>query len=446
MSQFAQALKAHFNSLADEVFSGLESSEAAVFQLDAEDTQYVRFNAGRVRQNTAVEQMVVELQLQKDQRTIKRSWCLTGNAAADRATSLAELNRARADIDGLPIDTHQVEIANRGSSENDFEATAPSGSEMARAVMSSAEGLDLSGLLAAGPTIRANRNSRGQNHWFATQTFFVDYSLYDGQKAAKAVFSNRDWDLEAWKTNLADAKNQLSLLNRPLQDIKRGQYRTYLAPAAVSELAQMLGWGALSYSAYKHGRNPLRRLIDENHHLSPLLSLQENFALGLTPAFNSMGELSPQRLPLVTNGKLDTFLVSSRTAREYGVAGNGAVEGEHSRSLDIAPGKLEHHSVLKELGTGLYLSNLHYLNWSDMVTARVTGMTRYACFWVENGEIRGPIKDLRFDVSLYDILGDKLAAVTSFQELSPHTGTYQARALGGDRAPGFLIDGFNYTL
>ena len=29
-------------------------------------------------------------------------------------------------------------------------------------------------------------------------------------------------------------------------------------------------------------------------------------------------------------------------------------------------------------------------------------MTRYACFWVEGGEVVGPIKDMRWDESLYD--------------------------------------------
>ena len=102
--------------------------------------------------------------------------------------------------------------------------------------------------------------------------------------------------------------------------------------------------------------------------------------------------------------------------------------------------------ILKELGTGLYLSNLHYLNWSDLVSARVTGMTRYACFWVEDGEIVGPIKDLRWDESLYDALGSKLMALSSHAEIDAATGTYYQRSLGGSRTPGALVDGFTFTL
>ena len=80
------------------------------------------------------------------------------------------------------------------------------------------------------------------------------------------------------------------------------------------------------------------------------------------------------------------------------------------------------------------------------MTARVTGMTRYACLWVSKGEIAGPIQDLRFDESLYDALGSKLVALTDHAEIDPAIGTYVARDLGGKRAPGALIDQFTFTL
>ena len=52
--------------------------------------------------------------------------------------------------------------------------------------------------------------------------------------------------------------------------------------------------------------------------------------------------------------------------------------------------------------------NLHYLNWSDNIGGRITGMTRYACFWVENGEIKeaGNHKELIKQNKLYKKLYD----------------------------------------
>ena len=80
------------------------------------------------------------------------------------------------------------------------------------------------------------------------------------------------------------------------------------------------------------------------------------------------------------------------------------------------------------------------------MSARVTGMTRYACFWVEGGEIIGPINNLRWDESLYNALGPQLLALGSQAEISPEVGTYSKRSPGGSRAPGALIDAFQFTL
>jgi predicted Zn-dependent protease len=73
-------------------------------------------------------------------------------------------------------------------------------------------------------------------------------------------------------------------------------------------------------------------------------------------------------------------------------------------------------------------------------------MTRYACLWVENGVIQGPIKDMRFDVSLYDIWGEQLEALTQYRELCPLVGTYSKRDLGGLLLPGLLVKEFKMTL
>jgi predicted Zn-dependent protease len=73
-------------------------------------------------------------------------------------------------------------------------------------------------------------------------------------------------------------------------------------------------------------------------------------------------------------------------------------------------------------------------------------MTRFACLWVQDGEIVGPIKDLRWDESLFDALGSKLMALTRRTEIDPAVETYVERALGGSRTPGALIEDFTFTL
>ncbi|HQO66569.1 MAG TPA: metallopeptidase TldD-related protein, partial [Spirochaetales bacterium] len=180
--------------------------------------------------------------------------------------------------------------------------------------------------------------------------------------------------------------------------------------------------------------------------MSPRFGFSQDFSLGVEPAFNDDGELAPERLEIVSGGAIANTVVCSRTAKQYGVPANGAGEDESVRSISMDAGDLAESDALKAIGTGVYVSNFHYLNWSDVQAARVTGMTRFACLWVENGEIVGPIKDMRWDESLYNMLGAKLEAVTKERHLLVASETYERRQVGGSLLPGILVDGLSFTL
>ena len=208
----------------------------------------------------------------------------------------------------------------------------------------------------------------------------------------------------------------------------------------------MFSWNGISESSLRQGESCLDPLRSGEKSLSPLFHLQEDFRAGTTPRFNENGELSQETIALIEKGLLKNTLISSRTAKEYQLVANGAASSESLRAPRVLGGALAEADVLKALGTGLYLSNLHYLNWSDVKGARVTGMTRYSPLWVEEGVIVAPISDMRFDVSLYDCLGSHLEAVGCEERVFPSTNTYGHRDTGGVTCPGFLLQEFRLTL
>jgi predicted Zn-dependent protease len=73
-------------------------------------------------------------------------------------------------------------------------------------------------------------------------------------------------------------------------------------------------------------------------------------------------------------------------------------------------------------------------------------MTRFATFFVEGGKIVAPVDVLRFDDTIYRMLGTSLEALTAETELLQDTGTYRARALAGMRLPGALLSEMTFTL
>ncbi len=89
---------------------------------------------------------------------------------------------------------------------------------------------------------------------------------------------------------------------------------------------------------------------------------------------------------------------------------------------------------------------MHYLNWSDNAVGRITGLIRYACFWVENREIVSPIENIRFDDSFYNFFGERLLEVEDKSSVNPEVETYGGRSLGATTFPGILLDDFALTL
>lgn len=440
-------LEAEFSDLAAAIADQRLPEEQFTLGLNAEQSQFVRFNHARVRQTGGIVDCQVTLTLMANQRTASWQFPLTGNWDADWAIAADALADLRADLPHLPIDPYQVLPSGAATSREVHHGRLLDPNLAVEAVLPEVGNLDFTGIYASGQMLRAYADSVGQRHWFATESFSLDYSLFtaDGQ-AVKGTMAGSEWDAAAYAAKLADSKRQLERLAGAPKPIPKGGYRVYLAPAALADIVAMFSWGGVSEASLQQGESALGALQRGDRTLSAQFTLRENFASGLVPRFNHLGEIAPMTLTIIDQGKLINTLVNSRTAKEYGKPANGANSAESLRSPEVLPGSLPAADVLKALDTGLYLSNLHYLNWSDRPTGRITGMTRYACFWVEQGELVSPIENLRFDESLYRCLGDHLMALTQQVEFIPNVDTYKRRSLGGGRVPGALVEDFTFTL
>jgi predicted Zn-dependent protease len=447
MNSVIDQLEASFDRVLASLTQNLHADEQFTLRLQGEVSQFTRFNHAKVRQTGIVRDSSLQLKLISQQRSSSVEFPLTGDLEFDLPQALAVLESLRVEVPQLPIDPYLVPPLGAAASREVHGGKLLPDAEVVGTLLPVVNDLDFTGLYAGGMVLRGYADSNGQKHWFATESYTLDYSLFTktGQ-AVKGTIAGSHWDTIAYQAKIAESKTQLARLLQPLKTIERGKYRTYLAPAATADLLGMLSWGGISEAALQQGRSCFGALQREEQFLSPKLTISENFQRGLVPRFNELGEIAPANLTLIDRGRLANTLINSRTAKEYQKPGNGANRGESLRSAEISPGDLPLDRVLESLDTGLYLSNLHYLNWSDRPTGRITGMTRYACFWVERGEIVAPIANLRFDESLYRCWGDNLLALTSTLEFIPDVDTYGSRQLGGSWVPGSLVKDFTYTL
>ena len=436
-----------FNQLSEKLLKSLDADEHMKVSIDGENSQFVRFSQSKVRQAGLVDDTSLSISLIKDGRTCSGSFTLRGNSETDEKTAYMELERMREEVVSLPKDPFVVLPEDTGSSREDHNGSLLSQENAVSALSPAMQGVDLAGIWASGRIFTGNANSAGQKHWFATDTFSLDYSLITpDERMVKGTYAGSQWDQTEYEKNMTSSIAKLRMMDKPGKKIKPGAYRTYIAPAGVADIVGMFSWGGVGEASIQQGDSSLCRMRQNDVKMSPCFTLSEDFTSGMVPRFNYNGELAPEKLDLILSGSLHNTLVSSRTAKEYGVKSNFAGEREAMRSPVLAPGDLNEDDVVQSLDTGIYLSNLHYLNWSDRPGGRITGMTRYACFWVENGEVVAPIENMRFDDSIYNFFGENLESVTDKSHLHPTVQTYEGRELGGVSCPGILLKSFELTL
>lgn len=442
-------MQQRFLTIADHVQRQLGAGEGFVLSFAGESSSFVRFNKGAIRQPGEVDQSSIELSLLRGQRQAQGSCTLTGQPSEDRRRVDAMLAVLRAQIDMVPEDPHLL-VAERDDATTDI-ATGElrPARDVAELVATEARqrDVDLVGILAQGPVHRGFASHHGQRSWFSAESFHLDWSLYlRADKAIKRSYTGTRWRDDVFRSRLDDAAAMLEPLGRPARKLDPGAYRVLLAPAAMLEFVQLLSWGGFGKRALETRSTALLDLAEGRRELAPIVSLREDTAAGVAPAFNDRGFQRPDRVRLIDRGAHAGSLISPRSARQYGVATNGASSEESPESVVMDGGDLPTADALAALGTGVWMGNSWYLNYSDKPRGRITGMTRFATFWVEDGQVVAPLDAMRFDESLYHMLGDGLVALTREQDTMLDGDTYFRRATGSATLPGALVDGFRFTL
>lgn len=455
-------MKAWFDALADRICTAPRPGsgiDRIMLSLASEHTDFVRFNRGAVRQMTRVEQHQAALTLVTGRCRITGSTSLSGNVDADSTLLIGLRDALAVDLPMVPPDPHlrlPDTIADTFRDDADDDAASanagfPSAERIVARVVDQARGLDLVGFYAAGPVIAAFADSRGQRNWHRVRSFHFDWSLFCSDdpavrdRAVKSIYAGARWDDAEFARRMTQARERLALLARPSSPISPGRYRVWLEPMAMAEMLGTLAWGGFGLKDRRTGTSPLLALDGGKRLLSPRFTLAEATADGIAPAFTPTGHVRPPSVALVTAGTGAQTLVSPRSAAEFGVTAN-ADEAESPASLSLTGGDLDDADTLTTLDTGLWISNLWYLNYSDRHSCRMTGMTRFACFRVEHGEIVAPIDVMRFDDEFPRLFGQGLLALSREVDFLHSSDTYGSRHLGSISSPGALLADMRFTL
>lgn len=441
------SLRGYFYDLGDYTKTLLKGKEEYTANLSGEVSDFCRLNGAKVRQAGSVEQTSLTLQLIDGGRHAKGDIALSKVKDEDRRRLASLVQTLRDQVRELPEDPYLLFATDVRSSDTVQQSKLTDSHDVVSRVAQAAKGLDMVGIYAAGGVYRGFANSFGQRNWYETHSFNLDWSFYlRADKAVKTGYAGFEWQDDAFAAKIEGAREQLAVLKKDPRTISPGKYRVYLAPQALTEVTDLLSWGGFGLKAHKTKQTPLLKMVEADHRMHDSVTIREHTAGGVSPNFSESGFVKPAAVTMVQGGRFQDCLISPRSAKEYGASTNGATDSESPLSLEIGAGKLKAARAAAELGEGIYINNLWYLNFSDRPACRVTGMTRFASFWVEKGKITQPLNVMRFDESVLKMLGDKLVSLTEERELILSASTYGQRSTGSAHLPGALVSDFSFTL
>ena len=205
------------------------------------------------------------------------------------------------------------------------------------------------------------------------------------------------------------------------KSIEPGVYPAVLEPQAVSDLigflansfdARTADEGRSAFSA-KDGKTRIGETL-----FNQRISLYSDPKHADLPAAPSTDEGVPaSRLTLISRGVLENLEYSRFWAREQK---REPTPGPVNYIMESTDPPVAVEDMIKTMKRGLLISRFWYVRLVDPRTIVLTGLTRDGLWWVENGEVRHPVRNLRFNQSVLAMLAPwNVEAIGASQRLSP---------------------------
>jgi PmbA protein len=287
---------------------------------------------------------------------------------------------------------------------------------LASAAIAAADGYGVYGYFTSGVTELAVAASSG----LAVEQAMTDASaLVVAAGEAQSGYAERTgWSAEDIDPSaVAGEAVEKAARTRGATELEPGHYRAVLEPYAFAELLQYFAYDSFGALGLLEERSYLTGRLGEAI-FDPKVSIADD-ALdprGLPKAFDFEGT-PKQRVELIENGVARGVVWDRSTAarsgkneaRSTGHAPQPLLRdyGPLAYSLSVAPGNVASVAELAELvGDGICVTRLHYLSVVHPREGVITGMTRDGTFRIRDGKLAEPLVNLRFTVSVPDLLGD----------------------------------------
>jgi PmbA protein len=310
------------------------------------------------------------------------------------------------------------------------------------------KGFRVSGAFSHGRVELTVINSLGVEAYQRYSDLFFHLIAGDQKGSGYASFVSRDPDQLDIDVLAKEAIEKASK-GEPIQ-IEPGEYEVILEPYAVSDLLSFLGYLGFHALAVQEGRSFFcnafgQKMVDEK------VTLYDDGLdpVGLQVPFDFEG-IPKQRVTFFEGGIAKGVTYDSFTAGREGKGSTGHAliapntEGPIPINLVMREGSSSQEEMVRSVRKGIYVTRFHYINVVEPMKAVLTGMTRDGTFLIEGGEIRRPIKNLRFTESVLRVLS-RVSAISKHRKVCSEGTVYSRRFVTGVVAPTIKVDGFNFS-
>jgi predicted Zn-dependent protease len=188
--------------------------------------------------------------------------------------------------------------------------------------------------------------------------------------------------------------------------LEPGRYTVILEPAATSDLLSYMFYGFDARSA-DEGRSFLSKKGGANRLGDKLFDEQVNIwadpwnpDVPVVP-WDSRSLLARERQDIIKNGKVANLGYSQYWARKKGVRPVGMPGNFIMAGTDKSTAEL-----IANTKKGVLVTRTWYIRMVDPQSVLLTGLTRDGTFYIENGKIKHPIKNFRFNESPVTMLNN----------------------------------------
>jgi predicted Zn-dependent protease len=180
--------------------------------------------------------------------------------------------------------------------------------------------------------------------------------------------------------------------------IEPGKYTVILEPVAVAYLLENMFFGLDARSA-DEGRSFMSKPGGGNRLGDQLMDTKVNiYSDPFNPELPS-STWNREGQPLVKRSWIENGVVKNLSYSRYWAQKKGVDPVPGPANVIMTGGTETIEEMIKSTEKGILVSRLWYIRMVDPQTLLLTGLTRDGTFYIENGEIKFPVKNFRFNES-----------------------------------------------